>query len=177
VVINANSGDYTYTPTVNASGVDTFTVLVHDGLEFSVPATVIVNITPVNDVPVAFYAGTISTDEDTAMSGTLGGLDYDNDVLDFRLVVQGAKGDVVITNALTGAFTYTPHLNENGSDSFYFVVNDGTLDGNLKQVFINIAPVNDAPEAADVGPLSAHTDEPLNATLNGIGRASCRERE
>lgn len=167
VVIDANTGAYTYTPTTNANGVDTFTVLVHDGYEFSVPATVTVNITPVNDVPVAFYAGAISTDEDTGMSGTLGGLDYDNDVLDFRLVVQAAKGDVVITDALTGAFTFNPHLNKNGSDSFYFVVNDGTLDGNLKQVFINITPVNDAPEAADVGPLNAHTDEPLSSALNG----------
>lgn len=167
VVINANTGDYTYTPAINENGTDTFTVLIHDGFEFSLPATVTVNITPVNDVPVSFYAGSIITDEDTSMSGTLGGLDYDNDVLDFRLVVQGAKGDIVITDALTGTFTYNPHLDANGSDSFYFVVNDQTLDGNLKQVFININPINDAPIANDVGPISAHTDEPLVANLDG----------
>lgn len=167
VLINTTSGAYTYTPNANANGSDTFTVLVHDGVEFSTPATVTVTITPVNDVPIAFFAGTISTDEDTAMSGILGGLDYDGDVLDFRLVVQAAKGSVVITDPLTGAFTFTPHLNENGSDSFYFVVNDGTLDSNLKQIFINIVPVNDEPVVTDVGPLDIHADEVLNATLDG----------
>ena len=55
-----------------------------------------------------FYASTISTDKDTGMSSTLGGLDYDNDALDFRLVVQAAKGELVITNALTAPLPIVP---------------------------------------------------------------------
>jgi len=62
VVINSINGDYTYTPAINANGTDTFEVLTHDGSGFGDPATVTVIITPVNDVPVAFYAGNISLD-------------------------------------------------------------------------------------------------------------------
>lgn len=171
VVIDAATGNYTYTPNENVNsdlnGTDSFTVLAHDGLEFGAAATVTVTITAVNDVPVAFFTGSVTTDEDTPVGGVLGAMDPDGDVLDIRLVVQGAKGDVVITDAQSGTFVYNPHLNENGSDSFYFVVNDGTLDGNLEQVLIDITPVNDAPEAADVGPLTAHSDTPLLGQLAG----------
>lgn len=164
--IDAFTGNFSYAPHENANGTDVFTILVHDGLAFSAPVTVTINITPVNDVPVAFFAGSVTTLEDTSVGGVLGAQDPDADVLEFRLVTQGKKGDVVIDPA-SGAFTYHPHLNENGSDSFYFVVNDGTLDGNLKQVLIDITPVNDAPEAHDVGPLSVHKDEVLEGNLDG----------
>ncbi|MBL1274476.1 MAG: tandem-95 repeat protein [Ectothiorhodospiraceae bacterium] len=167
VVLNPNSGAYTYTPNADVNGTDSFTVFASDGKGLSAPATISITITPVNDVPVAFYAGNLTTDEDTSMSGMLGGLDPDGDVLDFRLVVQAAKGDIVITDAATGAFTFNPYLNENGSDSFYFVINDGTLDGNLKQILINIPAINDEPLAADIGPLDARADKVLNGTLNG----------
>jgi len=171
VVIDAASGNYTYTPNENVNsdlnGVDTFTVLAHDGFGFSIAATVTVSIAAVNDVPVAFFAGSVSTDEDTSITGMLGAMDPDGDMLDIRLVVQGAKGDVIITDAQSGAFIYNPHLNENGGDSFYFVVNDGAIDGNLEQVIINVAPVNDAPVAADMGPLTAYSDTGLNGQLAG----------
>ena len=171
VNIDAATGDYTYTPNANVNvdldGTDSFTVLVHDGVAFSAPATVTVTITPVNDAPVAFFTGSLSTTEETPVSGVLGASDVDGDALDIRLVVQGARGDVVISDAQAGTFTYNPRLDAQGSDSFYFVVNDGTLDSNLAQVLVDIAPVNDAPTAANIGPLTAYADTALSGQLAG----------
>ena len=45
--------------------------------------------------------------------------------------------------------TYTPAANYNGSDSFTFTVNDGTVDSNVATVSITVNAVNDAPVAAD----------------------------
>src|SRR5437867_10215190 len=52
--------------------------------------------------------------------------------------------------SLSGAapnVTYTPALNYNGSDSFSFKANDGSLDSNTATVSITVNAVNDAPVA------------------------------
>ena len=51
-VVNAN-GTVTYTPNVNANGADSFTYIVTVGTQISSPTTVSLNITAVNDLPVA----------------------------------------------------------------------------------------------------------------------------
>ena len=50
VVVNAD-GTYTYTPNANFNGVDSFTFVANDGTVDSVPATVTITVTPVNDAP------------------------------------------------------------------------------------------------------------------------------
>lgn len=45
------------------------------------------------------------------------------------------------------SLTYTPAANYNGTDSFTFKVNDGTVDSNVATVTITVTPVNDAPVA------------------------------
>lgn len=50
VVINVD-GTYTYTPNANFNGVDSFTFVANDGTVDSLPATVTITVTPVNDAP------------------------------------------------------------------------------------------------------------------------------
>jgi lysophospholipase L1-like esterase len=99
-----------------------------------------------NNVPVASSAS-YTTSEDTALSATLSAADADSNPLTFRILTNGTKGTAAITNPATGAFTYTPNPNSNGSDSFTFVVNDGTVDSNVATVTMSVTPVNDAPIA------------------------------
>ena len=75
--------------------------------------------------------------------------DVDGPPPTFSLVSNGARGTAVVTNAETGAFTYTPVANANGDDSFTFQASDGSLAGNVATVAISIAPVNDPPTAAN----------------------------
>lgn len=167
VITDAARGTFSYTPHENANGTDQFTYVAYDGLQYSAEATVTVTIGAVQDAPVAYYAGSLRTTEDHAVSGVLGGIDNDGDALDFRLVSQAGKGSVQITDRLTGAFTYTPNADASGSDSFHFLVNDGHVDSNLALVNIVVDGVNDAPRAADAGPLSTPEDQALLGNLSG----------
>jgi VCBS repeat-containing protein len=123
VTINGSTGAYTYTPKANYNGSDSFTFKVNDGTVDSTVATVSITVAAVNDMPLA-TAASVTTDEDTAKSGTLAGTDVEGSTLTFAKVADPANGTVTI-NASTGAYTYTPKTNYNGSDSFTFKVNDG----------------------------------------------------
>ena len=147
-ITGSNSGAFTYTPSANANGSDSFVVAVTDG-QFTVHATISVTINPVNDAPVA-TDGTLVTDEDVAATGTLTASDLDSSSLTFSIVANGSKGTVVVTDAATGAFTYTPQPNANGSDTFTFRVSDGALQSNVAIVHVTLNPVNDAPVAQPI---------------------------
>src|SRR5665213_2695498 len=81
-----------------------------------------------NQAPTA-TSGVVSTNRNTAVTGTLLATDPDaGDTLIYSVVSQGAKGIVSITDLLTGAFTYTPNSGQVGVDSFTFKANDGKVD-------------------------------------------------
>ena len=96
---------------------------------------------PANSPPVA-NDGNLSVDHDTAKNGTLHATDNDSDPLTFAIVDNGSKGTAEVTNASTGAFTYTPDPGETGSDSFTFKANDGTDDSNVATIDVTIAGPN-----------------------------------
>ena len=66
VALNTD-GSFTYTPDANATGTDTFTYVANDGSVDSNVATVTIDITPVNDAPVAAN-DSYSTAEDTPLT-------------------------------------------------------------------------------------------------------------
>ncbi len=164
VSINATTGAFTYTPVANYNGRDSFTFKVNDGTVDSAVATVSITVAAVNDAPVA-GASTITTDEDTAKSGTLTGTDVDGNTLTFAKVADPSHGTVSI-NASTGAYTYTPVGNYNGSDSFTFKVNDGTVDSAVATVSITVAAVNDAP-VGTMATIATDEDTAATGTLSG----------
>jgi VCBS repeat-containing protein len=49
-----------------------------------------------------------------------------------------------------GSFTYIPTGNYNGSDSFTYHANDGTVDSNIVTVTITVTPENDIPMISDI---------------------------
>ena len=81
----------------------------------------------VNSAPVA-TAASINVPINTAYNGTLTATDVDSDPLTYAIVTNGTKGSAVVTNAATGAFTYTPTTGQSGADSFTFKANDGEED-------------------------------------------------
>ncbi len=74
------------------------------------------------------------------------------------------SGTVVITNATSGAFRYTPNANFNGTDTFTYKANDGTADSNIATVTVTITPVNDGPVASN-GALSVSGTQPKTGAL------------
>jgi VCBS repeat-containing protein len=157
VALNSD-GKFTYTPNANFHGTDAFNYKAYDGTSFSNVATATVNVAAVNDAPTA-NAQTIAPTEDTTYSDTLTASDVDSTALTYTVVSQGTKGVVTIPNAATGAFTYVPDANANGSDSFTYKANDGSLDSAPAIVTVNIAAVNDAPTLTAVSTLTGATED------------------
>ncbi|MCP4782851.1 MAG: tandem-95 repeat protein, partial [Fuerstiella sp.] len=137
-----SDGSFTYTPDANFSGSDSFTYKANDATTDSNVATVNLTITPTNDAPVA-DAQSITTGEDSAIAVTLTGSDVDLDSLTFNIVGGGASNGTLTGTAPN--LTYTPGADFNGSDSFSFTVNDGSVTSPAAVVSITVTAVNDAP--------------------------------
>ncbi|BCD99391.1 hypothetical protein MARGE09_P3593 [Marinagarivorans cellulosilyticus] len=158
--INSTTGAITYTPTANSNGSDSFTYTVNDAEgATSNSATVSITITAANDAPVA-TADSTTTDEDTSVLVDVLANDSDIDsalnAASVAIVSAPSQGNTSI-NTTTGAITYTPTANSNGSDSFTYTVNDAEgATSNTATVSIAINAVNDAPVAAND---SASTNE------------------
>ena len=164
VVLNPD-GTVTFTPAANFNGDASFTYTVSDGTTTSDPATVTVNVAPVNDAPVA-NPDTLGATEDTAVTYQAAQLlgndtDADGNTLSIVAVTSGIGGTVVL-NA-DGTVTFTPAANFNGEASFTYTVNDGTTTSQPATVTINVAPVNDAP-VANPDTLGATEEPPLTYT-------------
>ncbi len=116
-----------------------------------------------NHAPVA-QSGTLSTNQDTAATGTLTATDPDGDSLTYTLVTQGSNGVVTIIGATSGAYRYTPNSGARGSDTFTFQVADADGLTSTATVAVTIVPVNHAP-VAQSGTLSTNQDTAATGTL------------
>ena len=72
--------------------------------------------------------------------------DIDGDNLTATLLTGPSHGDLTFNSA--GSFTYTPHANFFGTDSFTYEASDGSL-SSAATVTIQLTQVNDAPAAGD----------------------------
>ncbi|WP_407553082.1 tandem-95 repeat protein, partial [Vibrio parahaemolyticus] len=135
-------GSVTYTPNDNYHGTDSFIYIVTSG-GVSESTTVNVDVTPVNDAPVA-KDDIATTQEDTAV--TIDVLSNDTDVDGDKLSIQSAtvpeaQGKVEIVD---GKLVFTPAENFNGDAEITYTVTDGQLTDEAK-VTVTVNPVNDAP--------------------------------
>ncbi|MFT5455988.1 MAG: VCBS repeat-containing protein, partial [Myxococcota bacterium] len=145
-----SDGSFTYTPAPNVNGLITFTYQVSDGA-LTDTAVVSINISAVNDAPVALADAYDATEDAPLVVGALEGLiandsDVDLDLLTTTVDTPPTKGALAL--ASNGSFTYTPNANANGIDSFVYSLSDGALT-DTATVTIDITAENDAPVAVD----------------------------
>ena len=141
-------GSFTYLPNANYVGPDLFTYKANDGTVDSNIVQVTINVTEVNDRPVA-NDGSNTVAEGGSVSGTAVATDNDSSTLTFSIVGGGSttNGSVTI-DAATGAYTYTHNGSETSSDSFEFSVSDGNT-SDIGLITITVTAVNDAPVAVE----------------------------
>jgi VCBS repeat-containing protein len=110
VSFNAGAGTFTYTPSANYSGPDSFTILIDDNHGGTAEQVVSVNVTPTNDPPTG-VTGTLSAPED-AVNGS-------------------AAGTIVAQDPDSSSFTYTLLNNAGGrfamDSAGHVTVADGLL--------------------------------------------------
>jgi len=167
----APDGAFTYTPSHDYFGPDTFGFRVSDGITSSLPGVVTVNVTPVNDAPVAnpdSYDLVEDEPLDLSVFGPAFGvlandLDVDGDPLSAVKVDDPAHGALVLNE--DGTFLYTPDTNFFGDDSFTYQAQDPSGERSLvTTVSLFVENQNDAPVASDVTP-ATDEDTPLEAIL------------
>ena len=156
-------GTFSYAPPLNSNGVVTFDYQVDDGKGGTDTATVTINVTPVNDAPVA-GDDTFITNEDTPFADTVAAndSDVDGDTLTYTLVGGPVAG---LTFNNDGTFSYAPPLNSNGPVNFTYQVVDGKGGSDTATVTINVTPVNDAPVAGDDS-FTTNEDTALNSKVS-----------
>ncbi|MFT7433583.1 MAG: VCBS repeat-containing protein [Alphaproteobacteria bacterium] len=169
VDFNPETGVFSYTPTENYNGPDSFTYEVTDSEGNVDVATVQLNVAPVNDVPVALDDA-FSTDEDVALNLSVAELlANDSDVEGDDLTVTAidavsANGAVVAFNPETGEISYTPVADFNGEDTISYTVSDGNGGESTAEIVITVNPVNDVPVALD-DTFSTDEDVALNLSV------------
>ncbi|HBC0006881.1 TPA: tandem-95 repeat protein, partial [Vibrio parahaemolyticus] len=135
-------GSVTYTPNDNYHGADSFTYIVTSG-GVSESTTVEVNVTPVNDAPVA-KNDISTTQEDTAVTIDVLSNDTDIDGDTLRIDSASVPSDQGTVEIVDGKLVFTPAENFNGDAEITYTVTDGELTDEAK-VSVTVNPVNDAP--------------------------------
>lgn len=189
---NGTAGDatddfLTYTPVLDFNGTDTFTYVVNDtsgtttATELERTGTVVVTVTPVNDAPIVAN-DEVSADEDTTtIFNTLLNNDSpgpSNESSQNMSIVNlpsnsDQGGSLSVNN--DGNVVYTPPTDFFGTDTFTYTVEDDGLTNGVSDpllsdtavVTITVAPINDAPIAADDAATTAE-DTPLGLTVSDL---------
>jgi hypothetical protein len=130
-----------YTPNPNFNGSDSFTFKVNDSAADSVPATVSIMVSPVNDPPVA-NPQSETTKENKSVSAVLTGSDMDSDPLMFIICKKPEHGTLTLDSNFNknGMLSYTPKPYFTGLDTFTFKLNDRKADSTPVTVSINVVP-------------------------------------
>ncbi len=172
VSLAADGITLTFTPALDYNGSANFDYTISDGNGGTDTATVSLEVTPLNDPPVATDDLFTVAEDGTVNIPVLGNdIDVDGDVITISEVegMPVMPGDVVplsngtgsVTVNSDGSLTFTPATNYNGPASFNYSISDGKGGTNTATVSGQVTPVNDAPVAANDGPLSMAEETPL----------------
>ena len=145
-----------YTPTANFNGTDAFTFILSDGITDSIPATVTLVVTPVNDAPVATDQR-VTTTATVPVSITLTGTDVDGDGLTYLVATQPLSGTL---RGIVPNLVYTPNLGFTGMDAFTFQVNDGQAASVAATVLITVTNHTQPTATPPVTPTPSATPTP-----------------
>ncbi|TFH07031.1 MAG: lamin tail domain-containing protein, partial [Candidatus Atribacteria bacterium] len=149
VTVDQGSGAVTYEPDWDFNGQDTFTYQICDSVGACDTATVVVNVTPIDD-PLAANDDSASVAEDSVVVITVLANDEDPDgVVDSTTVAVESPptNGTAVVDPITGTITYEPHANFNGSDSFTYRVCNTEGECDTARVVVIVTSENDAPLA------------------------------
>ena len=159
----SEDGSFSYTPNQDFNGTDTFEYVANDGELDSNVVLVTLTVNPVNDKPIGVTDSYDLTEDGvlnvSALNGVLANdIDVENDSLSGLRFLLPQHGELVF-NA-DGSFIYTPDADFNGTDSFSYLINDGSgIAFPPTTVTLNVAAENDVPQA---------TNESYTVNENGV---------
>ncbi|PTX55830.1 CshA-type fibril repeat protein [Litoreibacter ponti] len=159
-LVDNGDGTVTFTPAPDFNGTATISYTISDG-ELEDSAVHTIDVTAVNDTPEA-EDDTAETDEDTPVTIDVLANDSDPDG-DPLEVTEATSPDGEVTINPDGTITFTPDENFNGETTISYTVSDPDGNEDTATVTVNVAPVNDAPDAVND---TDTTDEDTPITLD-----------
>jgi large repetitive protein len=167
LTFNTTTGQFSGTPPLDFHGIINLKVTATDAGNLSVSSPFMLTVTPVNDVPIAPTAQSITTNEDVATAAiAIGATDADHDPLSYSIKAgAGPSLGTVTFNPAAGTFTYTPASNANGPDNFTILVTDGQSAAIEQVVSVVVNPINDVPVTAATGSTTGDEDTTLTGTV------------
>jgi len=146
LILNSNGG-FVYVPNSNFHGVDSFRYAANDGLLSSNIANVTITVNAVNHSPIArndsYFVNENATLNIQGHGVLANDTDTDGNALSSLLVANVLNGALSLNQ--NGSFTYTPHPNFHGVDSFTYQATDGTASSNVATVTVVINQINPTP--------------------------------
>lgn len=140
-----SNNNLVYTPESNFNGTATIVYTLFDSSNASNTAEITINVTPVNDAPVA-TDDSVSLDQGTSISITPLTNDTDVDGDNLTIASATAQDGTVVIGAESKTLTYTASQNFSGADRITYTITDGTAsDSGVITVTVN--DVNSSPVA------------------------------
>jgi hypothetical protein len=134
-------GSFAYSPPADFFGEDRFRYRLFDGVDFSAPATVVIDVRAVDDLPVTQADSYVGLPEQSVTADAAHGVlandsDVDNPALTARLVDAPSQGTLQLDP--DGSFTYVPRAGFVGEDSFAYRTIAGTIESAITRVSLTI---------------------------------------
>jgi large repetitive protein len=146
VTINPD-GTITFTPNADFNGLATITYTISDGQGGTTTATVAVNVTPINDPPVARNDSvTVAEDTPIRVSSLANDSDVDGNPL---TIVSASSPNGTVTINPDGTISFVPDPNFNGPTTITYQISDGQGGFATATISVNVTPVNDPPVAVN----------------------------
>ncbi|MGC5702607.1 tandem-95 repeat protein [Pseudomonas sp. NFXW11] len=180
VSVNASTGAYTYTPTLDYHGSDSFAVSISDGHGATVQSSVSMTVTPVTDIA----NDSASTNENTAVSINVLANDSfrnpDHRITAIDGVAVSVGTPLVVSNGSVvleadGTLTFQPAEHFHGNTRFSYTVTSGGVEA-MTNVEIRVnattptvvdstptAPANSAPKGLPGESISVHNDSAIES--------------
>ena len=129
-----------------------------------------------SDNPIAYNPvvedSYLSTEEDKSITSKLNASSSSDTTAYFFIVKKPSKGIVEFVNKL-GDFKYTPYLNVNGVDTFYFSKgHSNKLNLDTGRVILNIISINNAPIATNYKDTLLEDAKLIKSKVNGLYKYS-----
>lgn len=187
---STTTGQVTYVPNTNFTGIDSFDFVVNDSLIDSATATVSITVSPVNDAPsFSIASSTVVVDEDLGLyslenfvTGIIMGPSDESAQLPSFTVVPTRSNLFASTPTVSasGTLYFTPRLNATGTSTLRIKLNDngGTLNGGIdgsatSSMVVFVTPINDTPTVAGIGNKTVAENSLLSFTV--VGRDADRD--
>ena len=185
---DATTGAWSYAPSTNFNGSDSFTVTVTDDDGYTETQVISLTVDAVNDVPTLDAMSGVSANEDDGeqtvnLTGISAG-DGETQPLSITAVSDntGLISDPTVAYSSpgsTGTLVFTPVANQNGTATITVTVVDGGFDNDLtttddngttsRTVSVAVAPVNDTPTLDALSNVLVNEGDPEQAiSLTGM---------